>query len=188
TTTTPAETTTTTEAPTTTTEAPTTTTEAPTTTTEAPTTSTSEAPTTTSTSEAPTTTTTSGAPTTTTSSGAPTTTTSSGAPTTPACGAPGLSAPPTAPFSGEIDSDTACTAKIADLGSSCLYIGGGANGAVPGGPTPAGASSYLDVGSGNALVASNGTGKLDCTKGSGPASECVDAGVCVGGPTPGATC
>src|SRR5207248_2967464 len=54
--------------------------------------------------------------------------------------------------------------------------------------TPAGASSYLDLGSGNALVASNGTGKLDCTKGSGPASECVDAGVCVGGPTPGATC
>src|SRR5207247_2413382 len=109
-------------------------------------------------------------------------------PGTSSCGGTGLSTPPTAPFSGEIDSDTACTAKLSDLGSSCLYIGGGANSAVPGGPTPAGASSYLDIGSGNALVASNGTGKLDCTKGSGPASECVDAGVCVGGPTPGATC
>src|SRR5207249_5235291 len=140
------------------------------------------APTTTPSTAATTTTTTSGAPTTTTSSAAPTTTTSSAAPTTTttsstttttlgplslkyttapgtsSCGGTGLSTPPTAPFSGEIDSDTACTAKIADLGSSCLYIGGGANGAVPGGPTPPAASSYLDVGAGNALVASNGTG------------------------------
>src|SRR5206468_4181703 len=201
TTTTPAETTTTTEAPTTTTSSA-----APTTTTSsgaATTTTSSGAPTTTTSSGAPTTTTSSAPPTTTTSSAAPTTTTTSStttttlgplslkyttAPGTSSCGGTGLSTPPTAPFSGEIDSDTACTAKLADLGSSCLYIGGGANGAVPGGPTPAGASSYLDLGSGNALVASNGTGKLDCTKGSGPASECVDAGVCVGGPTPGATC
>jgi len=167
------------------------------------TTTTTGAATTTTSSGAATTTTSSTAPTTTTSSTAPTTTTTSStttttlgplslkyttAPGTSSCGGTGLSTPPTAPFSGEIDSDTACTAKLADLGSSCLYIGGGANGAVPGGPTPAGASSYLDLGSGNALVASNGTGKLDCTKGSGPASECVDAGVCVGGPTPGATC
>src|SRR5207302_251701 len=153
TTTTPAETTTTTEAPTTTTEAPTTTTEAPTT-------STSEAPTTTSTSEAPTTTTTSS---TTTTTLGPLSLKYTTAPGTSSCGGTGLSTPPTAPFSGEIDSDTACTAKLADLGSSCLYIGGGANSAVPGGPTPAGASSYLDVGPANTLVASMGTGKLDCT-------------------------
>src|SRR5947208_2772959 len=178
TTTTPAETTTTTEAPTTTTEAPTTTTEAPTT-------STSEAPTTTSTSAPPTTTTT---PSTTTTTLGPLSLKYTTAPGTSSCGGTGLSTPPTAPFSGEIDSDTACTAKLADLGSSCLYIGGGANSAVPGGPTPAGASSYLDIGSGNALVASNGTGKLHCPKGAGPATQCGDPAVCVGGPTPGATC
>ena len=167
------------------------------------TTTTTGAATTTTSSGAATTTTSSGAATTTTSSTAPTTTTTSStttttlgplslkyttAPGTSSCGGTGLSTPPTAPFSGEIDSDTACATKLSDLGSSCLYIGGGANGAVPGGPTPAGASSYLDLGSGNALVASNGTGKLDCTKGSGPASECVNAGTCVGGPSPGATC
>ena len=31
-------------------------------------------------------------------------------------------------------------------------------------------------------------GGIDCTKASGPAKECVNAGTCVGGPTPGATC
>src|SRR5438093_462544 len=184
-----------------------------------------------------TTTTTTVAATTTTSSAAPTRTTSSTtsstssittsttcpalslkyttAPGTSSCGGSGLATPPTAPFSDQIDSDTACTAKISDLGSSCLYIGGGANGAVPGGPTPAGAASYLDVvcPQTGALAASNGNGKfchggtnhgmscttnagcplgscggIDCTKASGPAKECVNAGTCVGGPTPGATC
>src|SRR5204862_307425 len=126
-------------------------------------TTTTPTPAETTTSGAPTTTTSSAPPTTTTSSAAPTTTTTSStttttlgplslkyttAPGTSSCGGTGLSTPPTAPFSGEIDSDTACTAKLSDLGSSCLYIGGGANSAVPGGPTPAGASSYLDIGSG----------------------------------------
>src|SRR5439155_2235480 len=53
---------------------------------------------------------------------------------------------------------------------------------------PAGATSYLDLGCPGQLVASNGTGKLDCTKGSGPASECVNAGTCTSGPNPGAVC
>src|SRR5207244_7070245 len=117
----------------------------------ATTTTSTGAATTTTSSAAPTTTTSSAAPTTTTSSAAPTTTTTSSsttttlgalslkyttAPGTSSCGGVGLSTPPTAPFSGEIDSDTACATKISDLGSSCLYIGGGANSAVPGGPTP----------------------------------------------------
>src|SRR3989454_232300 len=192
---------------------------APTTTTSsaAPTTTTSSAaPTTTTSSAAPTTTTSSAAPTTTTSSAAPTTTTSSAAPTTTttstsstttttcptglslkyttaagttACGGAGFSPPAGAPFSGEIDSNTACTTKLFDLGASCLYIGGGAASTVPPGATPAGASSYLDVGPGNTLVASMGTGKLDCTLGSSSsAKSCVNAGTCVGGTSAGTTC
>ena len=81
---------------------------------------------------------------------------------------------------------------IDDLGSACLYFGGG-NQSLNGAPyppvtTPAGATSYLDLGCPGQLVASNGTGKLDCTKGSGPASECVNAGTCTSGPNPGAVC
>src|SRR5438132_817279 len=108
---------------------------------------------------------------------------------TTACGGAGFSTPAGAPFSGEIDSNTACTTKINDLGASCLYIGGGSASTVPPGATPAGASSYLDIAPSCALVASNGTGKLDCTKGSSTtAKECVNAGKCVGGASPGATC
>ena len=95
---------------------------------------------------------------------------------TTGCGGAGFSSPASPPFSGEIDSDATCTTKTFDLGSSCLYIGGGSASTVPPGATPAGASSYLDVGAGNALVASNGTGKLDCTKGSSTtAKHCVNA-------------
>ena len=190
---------------TTTTSAPTTTTTgaATTTTTGAPTTTTTGAATTTTTGAA--TTSTTGAATTTTSTAAATTTTSTAASTTStiattttsstttttmgamslkyttaagttACGGAGFSSPAGAPFSGEIDSDVACTTKTFDLGSSCLYIGGGSASTVPPGATPAGASSYLDVGAGNTLVASNGTGMLDCTKGSSTtAKHCVNA-------------
>ena len=79
---------------------------------------------------------------------------------------------------------------IDDLGSACLYFGGGnaSNGDYLPVTTPAGATSYLDLGCPGQLVASNGTGKLDCTKGSGPASECVNAGTCTSGPNPGAVC
>ena len=84
---------------------------------------------------------------------------------TTGCGGAGFSSPASPPFSGEIDSDVACTTKTFDLGASCLYIGGGSASTVPPGATPAGASSYLDVGAGNTLVASNGTGMRDCTKG-----------------------
>ena len=184
-------TTTTGAAPTTSTSAATTsTTGAATTSTGAATTSTTGAASTTTTSAAPTTTTTS-----TTSSATTTTlsglslkyTTTAG---TTSCGGAGFSPPASPPFSGAIDSDTACSVLIDDLGSACLYFGGGnaSNGDYLPVTTPAGATSYLDLGCPGQLIASNGTGKLDCTKGSGPASECVNAGTCVGGPSPGATC
>ena len=90
--------------------------------------------------------------------------------------------PPTsAPFSGEIDSDLACTTKIADLGLGCLYIGGGGASIVPPGATPDGATNIFDI-SGTNLVASNGTGPRDCTKGAGPAKHCI------GGTNTGMTC
>src|SRR5437016_10651168 len=182
-----------------------------TTTVAAPTTTTTVAAATTTTSTgAATTTTSTGAATTTTSSAAPTTTTSSAAPSTTSttcapsglslkytttagttsCGGAGFSPPASAPFSGAIDSDTACSVLIDDLGSACLYFGGGnaSNGDYLPVTTPAGATSYLDLGCPGQLIASNGTGKLDCTKGSGPASECVNAGTCTSGPNPGAVC
>ena len=77
-----------------------------------------------------------------------------------------------APFSGEIDSDLACTAKIADLGLGCLYIGGGGATTVPPGGTPDHATNIFDI-SGTNLVASNGTSNLNCTKGAGPGKHCI---------------
>jgi hypothetical protein len=80
--------------------------------------------------------------------------------------------PASAPFSGEIDSDLACTTKIADLGLGCLYIGGGGATTVPPGGTPNGATQIFGI-SGNSLVANAGTSNLDCTKGAGPNKHCV---------------
>ena len=77
-----------------------------------------------------------------------------------------------APFSGEIDSDLACTTKIADLGLGCLYIGGGGATTVPPGATPDGATNIFDI-SGSNLLASNGTSNLNCTKGAGPGKHCI---------------
>jgi len=169
---------TTSTAPTTTstTAAPTTTTAAPTTTT-----STTAVPTTL---EPTTTTSTTLEPTTTTSTTSTTSTTTppltrlafTNSPGTTSCG--GITGgvtftpPATAPFSGEIDSDMACSAKIADLGLGCLYIGGGGATSVPPGATPDGATNIFDI-SGPNLVASNGTSNLNCTKGAGPTSHCI---------------
>jgi len=109
---------------------------------------------------------------------------------TTSCGGAGFSTPASQPFSGATYSDTGCTALLDNLGTSCLYIGGGAGSGVPPGATPAGATSYLSIGPGNTLVASNGTNtNRDCTKGSSTtSSHCINAGTCSGGPTPGATC
>src|SRR5438132_1705704 len=166
-------TTTTTAAPTTTTAAPTTTTAAPTTTTAAPTTTTA-APTTTT--AAPTTTT--AAPTTTTSSTTTTTafttrsfTTAVG---TTSCGSAGFGTPPASPVSGELDSDTACTAKINDLGLGCLYFGGGMATVVAGGKIPDGATSLLHITGPSTLGPSAGSGPTNCTRGAGPGRHCVN--------------
>jgi hypothetical protein len=97
------------------------------------------------------------------------------------CGGAGLSPGPSAPFGGAIFSDTACTTKLSDLGLACLDLGGGNAVNVPPGPVVDGASNVFDI-SGSNLLASNGTGKFDCTKGAGPGKHCI-------GPTNnGATC
>ncbi len=91
------------------------------------------------------------------------------------CGSPGLSTPPAAPFTGKLFDDTGCStpSSVANLGRGCLYIGGGNAKAIPPGAVPAGATNYLDI-SGANLVASNGTGTLDCTKAAGPAKYCLN--------------
>lgn len=90
------------------------------------------------------------------------------------CGGAGLTPGPSAPFSGEIDSDATCTTKVRDLGLGCLYFGGGAANAVPPGLIPDGASTYLDVAGPTTLVASFGTSSKDCSRAAGPARHCVN--------------
>src|SRR5213593_3770759 len=123
--------------------------------------------------------------TTTTSPGGSTTTTTIGGPMslkfsntagTTSCGGAGLSPGPSCspvPCTGELDSNTTCTTKIVDLGKGCLYIGGGNAKAIPPSAVPSGSQNYLDV-SGTNLVASNGTGSLDCTKAAGPGKVCIN--------------
>jgi hypothetical protein len=176
----PIGTTSTTTPPTTTTS----TTAAVTTTTTSPatTTTTGAATTTTSTTTAPTTTTTA-APTTTTTVTSSTTTTTGPSFTslsftttvgTASCGSAGFGTPPSAPVSGELDSDTACTTKINDLGLGCLYFGGGAATVVAGGRIPDGATSFLQITGSGTLGASAGTSPKNCTKGAGPGQHCVN--------------
>lgn len=101
-------------------------------------------------------------------------------PGTTSCGSAALASPAAAPHSGELDSDVSGTTKIADLGLSCLYFGGGSATVLPPGPLPAGPVSYLDV-QGSNLVASAGTSNLTCTKGAGPAKHCINNNVGTGG-------
>src|SRR5262245_12809609 len=89
------------------------------------------------------------------------------------CGGAGLASPAAAPASGELDSDTAGSTKIADLGLGCLYFGGGGGTVVPPGRIPDGARSVLAV-SGSTLSAGAGTGPTDCTRGAGPARKCAN--------------
>jgi hypothetical protein len=97
------------------------------------------------------------------------------------CGGKGLSTPPSPPLSGEIDSDTAGTLKISDLGLGCLYIGGGNATTVPASLIPNGSSSIFTV-SGTNLSANTGTGPANCTVGFGPGMHCI------GGINTGAAC
>jgi hypothetical protein len=83
-------------------------------------------------------------------------------------GGAALSPPPAAPFSGEIDSDTAGTTTIVDLGLGCLYIGGGGATSVPPSRVVDGSTSVFGVAGTGAivpLVASGGNGPADCTLG-----------------------
>jgi hypothetical protein len=96
------------------------------------------------------------------------------APGTASCGSGGLVSPPSAPISGQIDSDTACSTKIDDLGLGCLYFGGGKATIVPPGLIPDGATSNFTITAPGTLGGNAGTGPKDCTNGSGPAKHCVN--------------
>jgi hypothetical protein len=88
------------------------------------------------------------------------------------CGTAGFGTPPDAPFSGEVDSDTAGTMKISDLGLGCLYIGGG-NATIPASLVPENATNILDTADGTTLTASFGTGPLDCSRGPQATRHCL---------------
>jgi hypothetical protein len=89
------------------------------------------------------------------------------------CGGAKLDPPADAPFSGEIDSDTAGTTKLKDLGLGCLYIGGGIA-QIPASQTPENADNILESPDGSSLVASSGTGPRDCSKGPAATKHCVN--------------
>ena len=93
---------------------------------------------------------------------------------TASCGNAGLTTPPASPLSGELDSDTGCTTKLADLGLGCLYFGGGNATVVAGGKIPDGATSFLDVSGPGTLSGSAGTSEQNCTLGAGPGKHCVN--------------
>jgi len=92
------------------------------------------------------------------------------------CGGPGLSTPPSPPFSGELLD--AAGAKVADLGQGCFYLGGGRATSLPAARLPDGSTSLLDVSSVDGLSlglsASRGTGPANCTRGAGPLRHCVN--------------
>ena len=93
---------------------------------------------------------------------------------TASCGSAGFSTPPASPTSGELDSDTACSASINALGLGCLYFGGGAATVVAGGRIPDGATSFLDITGATTLGPSAGTSPKNCTQGAGPGRHCVN--------------
>jgi hypothetical protein len=106
---------------------------------------------------------------------------------TPDCTLNPAGDPPTpAEASGELDSDTAGTTKITDLGLGCLYIGGGAATVAPS-LIPENATTVLDSPDGTTLSGSLGTGRADCSVGpqgstkhcvNNPGFECTSDGDC----------
>ena len=93
------------------------------------------------------------------------------------CGGPAFSPPAAAPFSGEVDNKLGT--RIADLGTGCLYLGGGSANALPPVAVPAGATSVLAVtgvslGVALTLGGSPGSGPADCTLGAGPGMHCLN--------------
>jgi hypothetical protein len=98
---------------------------------------------------------------------------------TSTCGGPAFTPSSPGPFTGRLENGAATT--IANLGSSCLYVGGGLSNVFPPAHIPDGAVARLDVsgtsgflGLGLALSASNGSGPTDCTRGAGPLRHCAN--------------
>lgn len=95
---------------------------------------------------------------------------------TSSCGGRRITPGPADPTTGEV-LDINGT-NLRDLGLGCLYLGGGANGALPPAAIPGGSKSVLAVSGASGLsltlAASPGSGPADCTLGSGPLRHCVN--------------
>ena len=98
------------------------------------------------------------------------------APGTANCGGPAFSPASPGPFRGRLED--ALGATIADLGSGCLYVGGGLSDSLPPARLPDGAVALLEVSSAAGLsltlAASDGHGAIDCTRGAGPLRHCAN--------------
>lgn len=91
------------------------------------------------------------------------------------CGGAFLTPPPSAPFSGKLLS--ASGAQLAQLGTDCLYLGGGSAAVAPL-HLATGAEVVLNVVGLSGLTAiagpSAGTGPADCSLGAGPGRHCLN--------------
>ncbi len=94
------------------------------------------------------------------------------------CGGPGLTPAPAPPFSGAVYDAPTGGGKIADLGSGCVYFGGGDSEYYPAAQNVAGGTVTLEARSctGNvlSLSASAGTGFGDCSLGPSTRRICVN--------------
>src|SRR5262249_20331876 len=82
---------------------------------------------------------------------------------TTSCGPAGLATPPAAPTSGQLFSDTGCSASLTTLGLGCLYFGGGNATVVAGGKIPDAATSFLTISGPGTLSGNAGTSNQNCT-------------------------
>jgi hypothetical protein len=91
------------------------------------------------------------------------------------CGGPALSPDATSPTSGTVFDGA--NHALGDLGTNCLYVGGG-NTALPPIEIPDGGELIATVrglrGSRAIIGASDGTGPADCSRGAGPGSHCLN--------------
>jgi hypothetical protein len=98
------------------------------------------------------------------------------APGTADCGGPAFTPPSPGPFRGRLEDGMGAT--IADLGSGCLYVGGGLSNSLPPARLPDGAVAVLNVASAAGpsltLAASDGDGPENCTRGAGPLAHCAN--------------
>jgi hypothetical protein len=91
------------------------------------------------------------------------------------CGGPGLVPDATSPFAGQLLDGS--QHKLADLGTDCLYVGGGASTLAPF-PVATGSTTVLAVVGLRGLTAiagpSAGSGPSSCTFGAGPGKHCLN--------------